>query len=159
MPLFDFITQVEEEKANLEFFILPAARWREYADPPSGRIQWRTVPFRAASVGRIPTAKGIYGFVVCSGVAPSIANYLMYIGKAEKGLRARFREYLAEVENPTGRPSVIYHLGKYMDFVRFWYSELPDDEIVAAEDDLIHALTPPVNKTLRAELRRVHAAF
>jgi hypothetical protein len=159
MPLFDFITQVEEEKANLEFFILPAARWREYTDPPSGRIQWRTVPFRAASAGRIPTAKGIYGFVVCSGVAPSIANYLMYIGKAEKGLRARFREYLAEVENPTGRPSVIYHLGKYMDFVRFWYSELPDGEIVAAEDDLIHALTPPVNKTLRAELRRVHAAF
>jgi hypothetical protein len=158
-PLVDFITQVDEEKANREEFILSAARWQAYADPPSGAINWAVVPFDSASAPRIPTGKGVYGFVISSGVAPSIANYLMYIGKAEKGLRARFREYLTEVENPKGRPSVVYHLGKYLAYVWFWYSLLPDNEIVDAEDALINALTPPVNKSLRAEIRRAHAAF
>jgi hypothetical protein len=158
-PLVDFITQVNEEKANREEFILASKRWESYTDPPSGAIKWDEVAFDPASAPQIPTGKGVYGFVIASGVAPGIANYLMYIGKAEKGLRARFREYLTEVQNPTGRPSVVYHLGKYLNFVRFWYSLLPENEIVAAEDALIYALTPPVNKSLRADIRRAHAAF
>ena len=158
-PPFDFVAQADEVKSHAVEFVLMPRMWKAYVNPRSGSIKWSTVPFSAGAAARIPTAKGIYGFVIHSGVAPGIANYLIYIGKAEKGLRKRFREYLSEVASPTGRPSIIYHLTKWSDHIRFWYSVLPPAEIADAEEELIKALTPPVNKSLPAEIRRAHAAF
>jgi hypothetical protein len=155
----DLVADVDEAKSNKVEFRLEGAHWKRYIRPPSGDINWTIVAFEASSAKEVPTAKGIYGFVVHSSVAPEIANFLMYVGKAEKGLRKRFREYLKEAESPTGRPAVVYLLKKWKDHVRFWHAVLPPNEIIATEKALIDALAPPANKQFSAQIRHRNAAF
>lgn len=158
-PNSAYVDLVDEVKTSRITFNLVLSAWRAYADPPSGKIQWHVHPFDEQSATGVPTGPGVYAFVIHSFVAPELANYPIYIGKAEDGLRSRYREYLSERQSSKGRPRIVYYLNKWDGFVQFWYAELPPSEIVAAESALFDSLRPPVNKRYSARVARVMNAF
>ncbi len=155
-----FVDLVDEAKSSRVSFNLVVSAWRGYANPPSGSIQWKVHPFDDASAAGVPVGPGVYAFVIHSFVAPELANYVIYVGKAENGLRGRYRDYLQERQDvPKGRPRILYFLNKWDGFIQFWYAELPPGEIVQAESALYDSLRPPVNKRYSARVARVMNAF
>jgi hypothetical protein len=167
MPLNDFATRDEgAELKELSFyrhrFILRPEYWQAYANPAA--LTWQVVRAKASEVLRIPnTDKGIYSFVVDASTASHPGTkYLLYIGKAEKqSFRTRFKQYLAEADDPKGRPLIKDMFRKWPDHLWFYFAPVATiGDIHQLEEDLIGAFAPPQNDELPAEIRRpVKAAW
>jgi hypothetical protein len=140
------------------FFMSPQ-RWAAYnlADP----FNWEIYPFQQDQVENVPSEPGIYSFVIQPGIATHPAcSYLMYIGKTERTLRQRFREYCREQQNVEGRPKIVRLLNKYQGYLYFCCSPIAKtDRIGEIEDALIKAFLPPCNDQFPAGVRRVIGAF
>jgi len=120
-------------------------------------VEWKRVRFRPSSADALPTpGGGIYTFVVEPDVAGHACAYLTYVGMVEdRGLRARFREYLREGEQRKPRARVVSMLKRWKGHLWFHYIELAsaeEGEIEALESDLIDALQPPCNDRFSAEI-------
>ncbi len=63
----------------------------------------------------------MYAFLVQPGIGSGLnVSYLMYIGKTDRPLRKRFREYLGEVKSPKGRHKVRLALELWKKYL--WFS-------------------------------------
>ena len=157
------VVKLLNERAKLKThrwsFPLWPRSWRAYNLPDS--FSWEIYPFQRNQVNNIPSQPGIYSFVIQPGIASHFhCSYLMYIGRTERTLRVRFREYLRDQNNPEGRPKILELLNRYKGFLHFCCSTIEETErITEIEEALISAFLPPCNDQLPAEIRRIAGAF
>lgn len=145
------------EPYRKRFMLYPPA-WRAYGY--RRRLHWQTIPFNEAQAPGIPDQAGVYAFLIQPAVAPVLnASYLVYVGETAS-LRGRFRDYLREQAGHDHARIQLYTLFKdYRRHVHFTYATLPLRHRKRAEDELLTALTPPINKKLPATIAMAERAF
>lgn len=105
---------------------------------------------------------GIYCFFIKCHLLPSLANYLVYIGRAQitknQNLRKRCKTYLSEWTKPDGRAKIQMMFHKWSDSLFVKYLELNDnDQIVRLEASLVNSIMPPFNDMIPD--KRIHKAI
>ena len=159
MSVKDLISEQNQLRDHQYTFSLWPKQWAAYDFQDS--FNWKSHPFQQNQKNNIPSQPGIYSFVI----QPSIISYpdclyLMYIGKAEHGLRHRFNQYFSEQDNPAGRPKIVRLLNLYQGYLHFCCSVIQKKEdIVEIEKALICAFLPPCNDRFPAGFSRVIGAF
>lgn len=108
-------------------------------------------------IGTIPTGPGVYQFIV-QGRQDVLDqhSYIFYIGKAAKGLRARYREYIEECKAASpkeDRENIVRMLNYFMGNLYFTYTEVEKDKCAPIESALKDNFTPPANKILKLKGR------
>jgi hypothetical protein len=84
----------------------------------------------------------------------------MYVGKTDRSLRTRFREYISEKNDPKGRRSLRMLFQLYDGYLYFHFCALQSGESpTQIEEDLMAAYLPPINDSLPAQVRAVMKAF
>lgn len=137
--------------------VLSPLRWKRYKN--STKLNWVSVRFLKKNASQIPNNKiGIYTFVVDPGVAAHPrASILLYVGKVDnvnRSLRARFKEYFVEADDPKGRVAVVEMIKRWPAHLWFIYTEVDPPKIHQLELDLIHTFIPPINKQFKARFKR-----
>lgn len=157
MPVNDLIIELDQIKAHEETFVLWPELWQKYTKSHGFSFDWEENQFLASEVGNIPSAPGLYTFVI----QPHIANhpscsYLMYLGKTKRTLRKRFREYFREKRRESGRPLIVKLLNKYPDNLCFCYTIVENSSLLTEmEKALLDAFLPPCNRRqVPARVRR-----
>lgn len=119
---------------------------------------WQTVKFDPSSKDAIPSAMGVYMFVLESR-EPQLVNgqhsYVMYVGQAGN-LRERFSGYFRYPKStkPTDQRKRIMVL-IWQERLQFHFFETPGftkEELTAIEFDLINMTVPPMNNLFRGDL-------
>jgi hypothetical protein len=160
--LIDFDSNLQQLKNYQQHVVLWPERWHSFT--PTIPLAWRKVKFSEANTSTIPTAKGIYAFVVQfhdDAVLPihlPSHGYVMYVGiTPDRTLRERYRDYLRDKRRPK-RWSVYSMLNKWSDDCFFYYSAVTDPgvDLRALEIALNDAIIPPyVTMDFSAEVRKL----
>jgi len=123
-------------------------------------VKWAKIKFGnldKKALDQIPSGPGVYFFTVEGRIDLfQCHQYLFYAGKAERGLRSRFEDYLKEragEEPETDRVKITEFLTYFFDRVYFNYSEFPKKEVAAIESAIKDNLTPPANTVLKLKGR------
>ena len=159
MSVEDLIEEQNQLKAHqCEFYLWPKL-WSEYTLPIV--FNWQVHPFVETEIPNIPECPGIYAFLIQPGIASfHCASYLMYIGKTERTLKKRFKEYISEKQKETRRPKIVRLLNKYQGYLYFCCSTIdPSISIDDVEKALLNAFLPPCNDQFPARISRVIGAF
>jgi hypothetical protein len=137
----DLIDEQDDIKAHTHRFYLWPKLWLEYIPKYAISFNWQVYSLRLDQVRRIPEKPGIYTLIIQPGIAlHPHCSYLAYVGKTDRTLRERFKEYLNEKKRVTGRPKLLGLLNKYDKYVYFCCTEVRDQSLIAQiEDDLIGA--------------------
>ena len=159
MSVADLIDEQNQLSAHRYTFSLWPQQWMAYNLPD--QFHWKIHPFQRDQIENIPREPGIYSFVIQPGIASyPYCSYLMYIGKTERTLRQRFREYLREQNNEAGRPKILRFLNQYEGYLYFCYSTIREKERIGKiEDALLDAFLPPCNRDFSSSIRRIIGAF
>lgn len=154
-----FVDLVKEAKSHRHMLLLWPQRWKLYS--PFVSLSWEVFPFDEGTLDQIPDGPGVYAFLIQPRIASNLsASYPMYVGQTERSLQKRFREYLREAEDPTGRPKINMLLQLYKDFIYFSCAVLPSSaSLDDVEEELLKALVPPANSQFPAEVSKVVRAF
>jgi hypothetical protein len=144
--------------AKWEFQFYPQLWTDPQLEKAKGKI-WKRTKFSDSltSINEIPVEAGVYFFTVEGriDILPFHA-YVFYVGKAEKGLRSRYKNYIKEElgEHPEAdREYVTRMLVYFKDWLYFNYLVLPPSEVVPMESALKDNLTPPANVILKLKGR------
>jgi excinuclease UvrABC nuclease subunit len=153
------LAMTKDAKGHLQSVLLWPVLWKKW--DVSIRLQWRGKPFTRYSARHIPNSPGVYAFVIHPHVSPRLpCSVLMYIGKSDRPLRDRFREYLREQNSSNGRPAISTMLQMYDGHLSFYCATVTRPATPSQiEERLLEALVPPMNKVLPASIRRIVAAF
>lgn len=129
-------------------------------DEAKGR-SWTSLKFDPETlendIKTIPTGPGVYQFIV-RGRQDILDqhSYIFYIGKAAKGLRTRYYEYMNEFKAASpeeDRETVVRMLNYFMGNLYFTYSEVEKEKCAPIESALKDNFTPPANKILKLKGR------
>ena len=146
---------------HVKSMVLSPSNWATCQLPVN--LTWKAVKFTDSNARQIPETCGVYTFLV----QPSIANhpycsYLLYVGKAQKNFRRRYRQYLQERRSgdEATRPHVTDMLQKWDGFLWFCYAGISQTDLIeTVENALLVAYLPPTNKDfpakVSAKLRRL----
>jgi hypothetical protein len=157
MNVNDLINSADDlKKYRYEHYLHPE-KWNSIKDLPL--YNWQSVQFLKENIDLIPEKKGIYSFVINPNAINHPQKYLGYLGKTDRTLRERFKEYLAEAENPKGRPKVISLLNRWKDNLDFCFIELDGVDIRVIESRLNDAFLPPFNTDFSPEINKIINAF
>ncbi|MCY3705275.1 MAG: hypothetical protein OXH08_07195 [Gammaproteobacteria bacterium] len=160
MTTTDFTIEADEIK-NCEYsFRLSPALWDQYRGPDE--LEWKCATFSRRYLDTIPEAPGVYAFCVRPSIGGGLCgSYLLYVGKTERGLRTRCREYLANAEADSERPKLQRMLRRFFrtDYLHFCFAVVREGDPVSIEDALLEATVPPACTTLPASIRSAVAAF
>ena len=133
------------------FFLFPNF-WVEPGTEISHKLQWKRYKFTERNAQKIDTSKGVYCFVL----QPKVNNffetkYLFYVGKTQRTLRIRYKEYLDELSGKRkSRTKIKDILDKYYDRLFFYYAVIDDKTIIdEVEDNLIDKFIPWANVRIR----------
>jgi hypothetical protein len=141
-----------KSKGRYEFDLFPEL-WRT-ADIGSyyrGR-QWQSNQFvENVLPDHVPNESGIYMFVAaphCGTLRDH--SYIMYIGQA-RNLRTRYGQYFREKRGETDHPRepVVRFLNHLQDWLFFWFTLVPQDELDHAEALLKDNITPYGNTVVK----------
>ena len=160
MVVSDFTQERMQLGAHRYTFSLWPQQWAAYNLPDL--FQWEIHPFQRDQIENIPNKPGIYSFVIQPGIASHPAcSCLMYIGKTERPLQKRFKEYFGEQQNVVkGRPKILALLNQYQGYLYFCCSVIAETERIGEiEDALISAFIPPCNDQFPSEIGRIVGAF
>ena len=160
MSVADLISKQDQLRAHQYTFDLWPQQWATYNLPD--QFNWEIHPFLQDQIKNIPSKPGIYSFVIQLGVSSHPeCSYLMYIGRTERTLRTRFREYFSEKQNEEkGRPKILRLLNQYQGYLHFCCSTIQKKErIKEIEKALIAAFLPPCNDQFPSEISRITGAF
>lgn len=137
------------------------ARWAALAH--RDELRWRAYPFEDAAAGRVPSEPGFYCFLV--GPPPAAlpqVGYPLYLGKTERTLRIRFREYLREQNDNTGRLHVRKFLNVFEGELTFMCTTFDGthQEVIDTERALLDAMMPAYSDSgYTAEVRAGRGAW
>lgn len=151
---------VDAAKIHFQRLLLWPKQWTTFLNLQRSKkwdfFDWKIFKFNNDQINMIPQHKGIYSFIIKPEIALHPAcSYIMYIGKSERSLKDRFKEYLREKTDPKARPKIKDLLKKYDDYLYFCCTEIPADKINEIETKLISAYMPPCNRVYEASIRRV----
>ena len=86
-------------KRHVKSFFLYPKFWIDGEDEITVPLVWKNIRFTKDNYASIPTSKGVYAFVVLPEFKHLFeTRYLFYVGKTNRTLRQRFREYLDDSE-------------------------------------------------------------
>lgn len=130
-----------------KFFLYPQF-WNDPLKSLTEPTGWKKVKFTKSNRALIPKDKGIYCFVL----QPELVNffdttYLFYIGKTNRTLWVRYKEYLDEKAGK-GKPrnKVFEMLNQYTDCLYFYYTSIPASaDVDSCEEKLLNIFVPRVN--------------
>lgn len=130
-----------------KFFLFPKF-WEDPVKSLTEPTGWKKVKFTTANRSKIPKEKGIYCFVL----QPKLVNlfetkYLFYIGKTNRTLWVRYKEYLDD-QAGKGKPrnKVFEMLTQYTDYLYFYYTTIPiSTDVDKCEEKLLNTFVPRVN--------------
>jgi len=120
-------------------------------------LNWQAICFDINNAEAVPDQPGIYAFLIRPNIEVLIGTeYLIYVGKTERTLRQRFREYIREKNNRFGRAKVVEFLQKYDAHILFTCA-IVDGQVKPnlIENELLKAFMPPANSDFPAEVRRI----
>ena len=160
MTTTDFTIEADELKRYEYSFYLSPVLWDRYQGPND--LVWECTPFGRCNLEVIPEAPGVYAFCVRPSIGGNLCgSYLLYVGKTDRGLRTRCREYLAKAEAEKERPKVQRMLRLFFgtEYLHFCYAAVPDDDPASIENLLLQATVPPACTTLPASVRPAVDAF
>ena len=84
----------------------------------------------------------------------------MYIGMSDRPLRERFREYLKEMNDKSGRPAITTMLRMYSGYLHFYCASVTKPgRPRSIETHLLETLAPPMNKQYSAKISKIIGAF
>jgi hypothetical protein len=140
-------------------FILWPQQWLPLQLPPV--LNWTVVPFSAQSASAIPNVPGVYAFVIQPQTPLTlVTSYLMYVGKTDRPLVQRFREYIRERDSEQVRPKLLRILTLYDGHLFFAFAPVPAGFTPAeVERVLLAAFIPPGNDQINAQVNRIRKAF
>lgn len=157
----DFVSKVDAMQMDIRRFLLSPTRWR--SSRVTTPINWTYLPFTEANHIHIPSAPGIYAFIVrhINDHFPG-HGFIMYIGITGanangRTLHDRYGDYLRE-KRKEKRAKIHYMLNKYSDDIHFAYAVVTDQnvDLEALELDINDAIIPPVVvKDFTAEIRKL----
>jgi hypothetical protein len=139
--------------------ILWPERWTALQLPTN--LTWTTVPFLAQSTSVIADVAGVYAFVIQPQTPLTlITSYLMYVGKTDRSLRQRFREYLRERDQGNIRPKLLRILPLYGEHLFFAFAPVSTGHTPTnIEAALLGAFIPPGNDQINVQVNRIRKAF
>ncbi|WAC59650.1 hypothetical protein [Brevundimonas sp. SL130] len=119
------------------------SRWMAFA--AKHPFTWTHVPFSAATGEQVPQEPGFYCFFV--GLPPASLppiGFPLYVGKTERTLRTRFREYVREKDDDEGRVRARKFLKVFEGELYFSFTVFRGTpaEVKAIETELHNALMP-----------------
>lgn len=141
-------------------FILYPPFWDEPANQITFPLTWKKYKFTRANLLKIDKQRGVYCFVIQPSVQHFFeTRYLLYIGKTNRELYARYGEYLKEQEGLTkSRPKVKAMLDKYKSCLFYYFTPLKTEAMVnEVEDKLINTWMPQIN--VQIPLTRIKPEF
>ena len=160
VPTTDFTVEADELKRCEYSFWLSPTLWDQYRGPDD--LEWNCVSFRRHDLAIIPDAPGVYAFCVRPSIGGNLCgSYLLYVGKTDRSLRTRCREYLADAEADRGR----YRLQRMVriffgtDYLRFCFAVVRKTDPGLIEASLLEATVPPACTALPASVRPAVGAF
>lgn len=138
---------IDNQVYSINFIVCPT-HWHLAEIVP--QISWSSVKFEPGQKHHVPTAPGLYAFVVrIPYLGLPTHGWVMYIGQTGDGssyktLRQRFGEYLHNKKN-NRRPKIFYLLNAWDGQLEFFYTPLPNrkSELVNLETSLLGAFRPP----------------
>lgn len=122
-------------------------------------ISWDSVPFEEKSYSQVSEKQGVYAFAFKSkNILLPPHSYILYIGKTDRALRTRFREYILDQkeERPKRRPHVWDFVVKWKDSLCFYFAEINDQKPEDIERILLDSVIPP--RSVRGFSAHVSAA-
>ena len=136
--------------------LLSPSHWKDFrANTP---LKWGETKFQKSNGKQVPNdTPGVYTFVIRPEIAAHPAcSYLMYVGKAQKqSLRKRYKQYFTEQDDSSDRVHVTKMLRLWRKHLWFYYAPIKDPtKIDAAEQALMNAFLPPVNRSYRGVVSR-----
>lgn len=160
MTTTDFTIEADELKRCEYSFRLSPLLWDQYRGPDD--LQWECAPFGRRNLEAIPEDPGVYAFCVRPSIGGNLCgSYLLYVGKTDRGLRTRCREYLAKAEADKERPKLqrMLRLFSATEYLHFCFAVVTQDDPASIEDLLLEATVPPACSTFPASVRAAVAAF
>lgn len=162
---WDFDFQEEKDiQYHIKTFLLYPDFWIDKGKKLPQKLVWKRRKFVAKNIDSVPNTKGVYAFVV----VPKYDNffetrYLFYVGKTNRTLRQRYREYLREKAGK-GKPrkKVFKMLNQYDGCLHFYYAEIASSAIVdVSEESLLNVFVPHINTsipeaTIKNELKNIY---
>ena len=156
----DFTVEADElRRFEYKFKLMPTL-WDRYSGPDD--LEWSCVSFRRDELPDIPDAPGVYAFCVQPSIGGNLCgSYLLYIGKTDRGLRTRCREYLREAETASERYKLqrMLRLFADTDYLRFCFAVVREADPALIESSLLEATVPPACTALPAAVRPAVGAF
>lgn len=150
-----------------KFFLYPKFWVDSTKDIKVDPSNWKNIEFDQLNKNKIPSSKGIYAFVV-KPKYPSLfqTNYLFYIGKTNRTLKERYKEYLAERDGKGKYRYLVREMLKlYNGHVYFYYLELNDSsQVNEFETSLLNTFVPFVNTDIPLakidpDLKNIYKSF
>ncbi len=134
-------------------FRLSLELWRRYRGPDD--LRWECVPFRRSDWESIPKYPGVYAFCVRPMIGGNLCgSYVLYVGKTDRSLRTRCREYLRNIEADRERPKLLRMLRLFSgsDHLQFCYAVVTESSPTSIEKFLLEATVPPACTTFPASV-------
>jgi len=124
-------------------------------------LHWTVLPFTTESAAGVSTACGVYAFIIQPQTPLNLGTaYLMYVGKSDRPLRSRFREYLRERNSDSIRPKLLRILPLYGPHLFFAFAPAPEGTTPRElEQAILSAFIPPGNDQIDAQVNRIRKAF
>ena len=140
------VDAVNQPRGHIRYgWPLQTGSWRRLPEVISNNPAWQSRPLSHASKGSIPATTGVYMMCVCPPMMHQMRNpfasliNVIYVGQS-KNLRTRYQNHL---NTPSAK--VRAARSTYADSLRFWFLQLPANEIRVAESILIDCFGPPAN--------------
>ena len=112
-------------------------------------LKWGSIKYYEGNIEQIPDDKqGIYAFVINHCSSPSLPphGYVVYIGKTERSLRARYKEYLHESQI-LGRPNINAMMSSWRSVLLFLFAPVQDNvNLKDLEEKMNDAMRPHYSK-------------
>jgi excinuclease UvrABC nuclease subunit len=159
MPPYDIdFTEEAIIKDHIKKFLLYPRFWMDHKNQINITLKWRYEVFLPNRLNKIPRKSGIYAFVLrprYQNLFPT--SYLFYVGKTNRTLKERFREYIDE-KNGKGKPRKKVHkmLNQYENYLIFYYAEIPMGKSVnKSERSLLNTFVPHINVSIpKAKIKK-----
>ncbi len=160
MTATNFTTDADELKRCEYSFHLSPALWNQYRGPRD--LEWKCESFSRDALEAVPNLPGVYAFCVRPSIGGNLCgSYLLYVGKTNRSLRTRCREYLAKAEKDDERPKILRMMSIYFgtSYLHFCFAVVRETDPALIEEWLLEATVPPSCTAYPASVRSAVCAF
>lgn len=128
--------------------------WQRLAELIGQRTRWQSVTLTTNDQHMVPTMPGVYAICARPTVGITTSDTAsfgqlacpIYIGKSESNIRSRFIRHCRSRDPDLYQAKRCYSPQR----LRFWYIQLPSEEVGAIEGALIDCFGPVTNKRTEA---------